>query len=208
MALIDISRSISPATAVWPGDREVDWTWTARLERDGSPVNLGAVELSTHVGSHADAPFHVDEEGAKIDDLPLSAFAGPADVVAADDASSIRPDHVEGVTADRVLFKTGASHLSDDEWPESITPFEPATIQRLGRGGAVLVGTDAPSVDPLDSETLPAHHALQETGIANLEGLCLEDVPPGSYYLMALPLKIPGADASPVRAVLGDPIPA
>ncbi len=202
MALIDISRSISPATAVWPGDREVEWAWTTRLGRDDASVNLGAIELSTHAGSHADAPFHVDEEGGTIDDLSLSVFVGSADVVEAGSASSIRPDHLEGVTADRVLFKTEASHLSDDEWPDSIAFFEPATIRRLGRKGAVLVGTDAPSVDPLDSEALPAHHALREAGIANLEGLCFDGVPPGSYHLMAFPLKIPGADASPVRAVL------
>ena len=207
MALIDISRSISPATAVWPGDQEVEWTWTTRLGRDDASVNLGAIELSTHVGSHVDAPFHVDEEGGTVDDLPLSAFVGPADVVEVGSASSICPDHLEGSTADRVLFKTEASHLSDDGWPDSIAFFEPATVRHLGREGAVLIGTDAPSVDPLDSETLPAHHALREAGIANLEGLCFEDVPPGSYYLMAFPLKISGADASPVRAVLRESIP-
>lgn len=207
MALIDISRSISPATAVWPGDQKVEWAWTTRLGRDDATVNLGSIELSTHAGSHADAPFHVDEEGGTIDNLPLSAFVGSTDVVEVGSASSIRPDHLEGITTDRVLFKTEASHLSDDEWPDSIAFFEPATIRRLGRRGAVLVGTDAPSVDPLDSETLPAHHALREAGITNLEGLCFEDVPPGSYYLMAFPLKIPGADASPVRAVLRETVP-
>jgi arylformamidase len=207
MALIDISRSISSATAVWPGDQKVEWTWTTRLGRDDVSVNLGAIELSTHVGSHVDAPFHVDEEGGTIDDLSLSVFVGPADVVEVGSTSSIRPDHLKGVTSDRVLFKTEASHLSDDEWPDSIAFFEPETIRHLGRKGAALIGTDAPSVDPLDSETLPAHHALREVGIANLEGLCFEDVPPGSYYLMAFPLKIPGADASPVRAVLRETIP-
>jgi arylformamidase len=202
MALIDISRSISPATAVWPGDREIAWTWTTRLGRDDASVNLGSIELSTHVGSHVDAPFHVDEEGGTVDDLSLSAFVGRADVVDVGSASAIRPKHLEGVTADRVLFKTEASHLSDDQWPDSITPFEPTTIRQLENEGATLVGTDAPSVDPLDSKTLPAHHALVEAGIVNLEGLCFEGVAPGSYFLIALPLKLTNADASPVRAVL------
>lgn len=205
MALIDISRSISPTTAVWPGDQEVEWSWTTRLGQDDASVNLGSIALSTHVGSHVDAPYHVDEEGGTVGDLPLSAFVGRATVIDVRDASSIRPEHLDGVTADRVLFKTDASHLSSDEWPDSITFFDPATIRHLGRDGAVLVGTDTPSVDPLDSDALPAHRALLESGIVNLEGLCFEGVAPGSYLLMAFPLKIPDADASPVRAVLRGP---
>jgi len=203
MGLIDISRSVSPATAVWPGDQTVEWTWTARLDEGGS-VNLGALCLSTHVGSHVDAPLHVTEEGGTTNDLPLTAFVGEARVVSAEGAASIRPSHVDHASADRILFKTEASRLSDDEWPESITPVDPETIYSLAETGVTLIGTDAPSVDPLESSTLPAHHALVETGLVNLEGLCLENVPPGLYHLVALPLKIPKADAAPVRAVLLD----
>jgi len=202
MALIDISRSISPATAVWPGDQEVEWTWTTRLGAENASVNLGSIQLSTHVGSHVDAPYHVTEDGDTADELPLSAFVGPARVMDVGDASSVRPEHIDGLTAKRVLFKTEASSLSDDEWPDTVVPLAPETVERLGAEGTVLVGTDAPSVDPLDSTSLPAHHALTEAGIVNLEGLCLADVLPGTYYLMALPLKISGGDAAPVRAVL------
>lgn len=207
MALIDISRPISPTTAVWPGDEDVEWSWTTKLGRDDASVNLGSIKLSTHVGSHVDAPLHVDEDGGAIDNLPLSAFVGRADLVDVRSESSIRPEHLREVTANRVLFKTDASHLSDDEWPDSITAVDPATIRQLGEEGGVLVGTDAPSVDPLDSTSLPAHHALIEAGIVNVESLCFEGVAPGSYLLMAFPLKIPGADASPVRAVLREDTP-
>ncbi len=207
MGLTDISRSISPATAVWPGDQEVEWTWTSRLEQGNAPVNLGSIRFSTHVGSHVDAPYHVTEEGDTTDQLPLSAFVGPARVVEVGDASSLRPEHVDGLTAERVLFKTEASFLADDEWPDTVASIKPETIRRLAANDTVLVGTDAPSVDPLDSTALPAHHALTEAGIVNLEGLCLKNVAPGTYHLMALPLKIAGADAAPVRAVLRDPDP-
>jgi len=202
MALVDISRSLSPATAVWPGDQEVKWTWTKRLGEDESSVNLGALRLSTHAGSHVDAPFHVSEEGGTTDELSLSPFVGPARVVTAEGTSSIRPEHVGEISEERILFKTEASRLPDDEWPDSITPVDPKTVRHLAARGVTLIGTDAPSVDPLDSTSLPAHHALIDTGLLNLEGLCLENVPPGAYYLMALPLKIPEADAAPVRAVL------
>jgi len=210
MALIDISRSVSPATAVWPGDHEVEWTWTARIDQDGASVNLGSIRMSAHTGTHVDTPFHVQDEGTTTDDLPLDAFVGSAQVVEVGDASSIRPEHVRdlgGIGAARVLFKTSASTLASDEWPESVVPIRPSTVRCLSDAGTVLVGTDAPSVDPLDSTDLPAHHALIEAGIVNVEGLTLEDVPPGSYELMALPLKIANGDAAPVRAVLreGDP---
>jgi len=160
-----------------------------------------------HVGTHVDAPFHVTEMGATTDDLPLSVFVGPARVIDTGPASQIRPEHVEGRTEERVLFKTEASTLADDEWPDSIVPLTPATIEHLEAEGTVLVGTDAPSVDPLDSASLPAHHGLIDAGIVNLEGLSLEGVSPGRYFLMAFPLKVPGADAAPVRAVLRESVP-
>jgi arylformamidase len=203
MALFDISREISADTAVWPGDQEVEWTWTARVGENDSPVNLGAIHLSTHTATHADAPLHAHSEGTAVDALPLEAFVGPAQVIELDDhASEVRPHHVADLRAERVLFKTAASNLPDEEWPDAVVPISPETISHLSQAGVVLIGTDAPSVDPLDSTDLPAHHALRTAGIVNLEGLSLRDVSPGLYELMALPLKIDGGDAAPVRAVL------
>ena len=212
MALIDISRSVSPATAVWPGDQEVQWTWTARRNEGESSVNLGSLRLSTHTGTHVDAPLHVKPQGEATDDLPLDSFVGPARVVdVTANAPSIRPEHVnqhvnqlDGPSPERVLFKTSSGVSPDDEWPDAVVPIHPDTIHALADAGVSLVGTDAPSVDPLDSTDLPAHHALLDTGIVNLEGLVLTDVPPGRYELIALPLKIVGGDAAPVRAVLRD----
>jgi arylformamidase len=200
MDLIDISRPLSPATAVWPGDQPVEWNWTARIE-DGSSVNLGALSLSVHAGTHVDAPYHVREEGSRTEDLDLSVFIGPAEVVAVD-TDFVLPRHVEDVDAPRVLFKTAASAVPTGSWPETITPIHPDTVSALVDTSAVLVGTDAPSVDPLNSTDLQAHHGLIDADIVNVEGLCLADVAPGSYRLMALPLKLQGADAAPVRAVL------
>lgn len=200
MDLIDISRPLSPATAVWPGDQPVEWHWTAQIQ-EGSTVNLGAIQLSTHAGSHVDAPRHVRMDGESTDSFELSAFIGPVEVVAVEE-DQIRPRHVAEVTTPRVLFKTSASALSADEWPDSITSLHPETVSALDASGAVLMGTDAPSVDPLDSTSLPAHHALIDADIVNLEGLALDHVDPGRYRLVALPLKIQAADAAPVRAAL------
>jgi len=205
MALFDISRSISPNTAVWPEDQSVQWSWTARLGQGDASVNLGSLCLSTHTATHVDAPFHVHSEGKTVDALPLDAFTGTAEVVEIKESASwIRPDHVTNVRTNRVLFKTAASSLPDEEWPDAVVPIHPNTIHRLSQEGAVLVGTDAPSVDPLDSSELPAHHALRAAGIVNLEGLTLREIPEGTYELIALPLRIDGGDAAPVRAVLRD----
>lgn len=202
MALIDISRSIASSTAVWPGDQSIEWKWTARLEEDESSVNLGAFCTSTHAGTHVDAPFHVTNRGGTVDELPLDVFVGPTDVVSVQESSRICPEHVRNLRTSRVLFKTPASTLSDDSWPDSITALDPDTVHVLKKQDVVLIGTDAPSVDPLESTSLKAHHALVDHGIINIEGLCLKEVPPGCYYLMAFPMNLSNADAAPVRAVL------
>lgn len=201
MDLIDISRPLAPTTAVWPGDQPVEWSWTAHQEA-GSSVNLGAIRLSTHAGTHADAPVHVEEGGATTDAFDLSVFVGPAEVIDVRDAATIRPAHVQGATHRRLLFRSSASALPADEWPDAVTPIHPDTVACLADQDVVLAGTDAPSVDPLESKELPAHHLLIEAGIVNLEGLVLAGVDPGSYGLLALPLNLSAADAAPVRAVL------
>jgi arylformamidase len=200
MGYIDITRPLTPTTAVWPGDQPVEWTWTARRE-EGSTVNLGAITASVHAGSHADAPLHVRDGGAAIDELPLEPFAGTVDVVRVD-GPHVTPADVEAVAAPRILFRTAASDLSGDQWPDAITAIHPEAIRLMQDRGVQLIGTDAPSIDPLDSQTLDAHHAMIDAGMVNLEGLDLSSVSPGRYVLMAFPLKIPGADAAPVRAVL------
>ncbi len=205
-AIIDISRPLSSRTAVWPGDRAVEPSWTARRE-DGSAVNVGALSLSLHAGTHADAPLHHDSEGDAVSQLPLSSFIGPAAVVDVTGVDVIRPADLRQQPVPlraRVLFKTSYSRVPTYEWRGDFSSVAPATIEWLSERGVVLVGTDAPSVDPADSTALEAHRALQRCGIVNLESLCLCGVTPGTYRLVALPLRIEGMDASPVRAVLFD----
>jgi len=167
-------------------------------------VNLGAVCLSAHAGTHVDAPYHVQEEGDTTDAFDLSVFVGPTVVIDVQGASRIRPEHVSGIEVPRVLFKTDASALPTEEWPDTITAVAPETIRVLNQKDVVLIGTDAPSVDPLDSTDIQAHHTLIQHRIVNLEGLSLSGVEPDRYRLMAFPLRIQGGDAAPVRAVLED----
>ena len=171
----------------------------------GASVNVGAITLSVHTGTHADAPYHFNGDGADISQLALEKFIGPALVVEVRDASQIRIEHIRSLDfphAQRILFKTKASYAEDSRWENDFVYLATETAEFLGRQGVQLVGVDSPSVDPMDSKTLDAHKMLARYGVVNLENLKLADVPPGEYQLVSLPLKLKGLDASPVRAVL------
>lgn len=202
----DISQPVGERTAVWPGDHEVHVDWTMSRRR-GDAVNVAAIALSVHAGTHADGPLHFSDLGPGVGELPLDAYIGPALVVDARGRDVIGDDTLDTVDLDgveRVLFCT---HVGADVtvFPVDFAALDPALAEPLADAGVRLVGTDAPSVDPLDSTSLDAHHALASRGIAILENLALGDVAPGRYTLIALPLRLVEADSSPVRAVLVEP---
>jgi len=204
MELIDISRPLSVQTAVWPGDRQVKTTWTQSIKA-GDAVNVGAIATSLHAGTHADAPYHFDVKGASVDQVPLQAYIGPASVIPVGAADTITVELLEATDVPitpRLLFQSSCSESSLSEWPTSYPAISPNVAAWLAAHGVVLVGTDAPSVDGQASTTLPAHHALYECRIAILEHLDLSRAEPGQYDMVALPLRLTGMDASPVRAVL------
>jgi arylformamidase len=199
----DISQPVGTATAVWPGDRpfEIDWS----LRRDGGDaVNVALVTMSVHTGTHIDGGYHFADDGRRAAALPLEPYIGPALVVDATGASEIGPDAIAGIDLareKRILFRT-RTQVDETEFPEPFAHITPELAGMLGEAGVLLVGTDAPSVDPEDSKTLDAHHTLHAGGVAIVENLVLSDVAPGRYTLVALPLKLTEADSSPVRAAL------
>ncbi len=214
MKLYDLSPRIDPDIPVWPGDTPFSTRLTARLA-DGASVNLSALTSTPHLGSHADAPFHTEENGAGIEAMPLAPYLGLCQVVEVPREADgrppalVEPRHLvdaagrplDPAEPPRLLLKTG-SVADRTVFPERFTALSPELAALLVDAGALLVGLDSPSVDPFDSTELPAHHALFRGGVANLEGLVLDGVPPGVYELIALPLRLAGLDASPVRAVL------
>ena len=149
--------------------------------------------MSAHVGSHADAPSHVLDGAAAIGDVGLEPYVGMARVIDLPLKGEVGADALppRSLRVPRVLFRTrGKAFLS------------PLAALRLVERGAVLVGTDALSIDPPDAVDLPAHRTLLSRGVALLEYLVLDGVEPGDYQLVALPLRFDGLDASPVRAIL------
>jgi len=205
MRIHDITQPLGTGTAVWPGDRPFELDWTLRIDR-GASVNLAAVALSVHTGTHVDGPLHFEKDGEGAGVLPLDAYIGTAVVVDARGRDVLDADVLDGVElgdAARVLFRT-RDRVDSRVFPDRVAHVTPALATRLSEAGVKLLGTDAPSVDPIDSKTLDAHHALAHAGIAILENALLDDVPAGRYFLVALPLRFTDADSSPVRAVLID----
>lgn len=202
--IYDISPPISESTAVWPGDVPFSRSWQCRLE-EGSNIDLSSFTSTVHVGAHADAPSHYAKAAPTIDKVDLEPYWGVCQVLTCD-ARLIRPqDFAPRLKpgAKRVLFRT-LSQPDSRVFNEDFSSFTPEAVAYLGERGVVLVGIDTPSVDPFSSKDLPAHQMLLRYGIRNLEGLVLHHVKDGDYELVALPLRLAGFDASPVRAVLRD----
>lgn len=202
--LWDISPPVLEGGPVFPGDTPYRQRWAARIA-PGCPVNVGELTLSPHVGAHADAPLHYDPQGVPVGALDLDAYLGPCRVIhAIARGPLVRWEHLAhaaGSLPPRVLVRT-YERAPVDRWDPALAAFAPETIERLADAGVRLVGIDTASIDPAESKTLDSHQVIRQRGLRVLENLVLDAVPEGDYELIALPLKLMTADASPVRAVL------
>lgn len=200
----DLTPKIHSGLAVFPGDvsfqRKVSFDFLK-----GDHLLLSSVQSTLHLGAHADSSSHYHVHGKGIDASPLTAYFGTTQVIRVETKPGQRIQISDlkdrQIQAPRILFSTG-SFPDPDHWNSDFMSLSPDLIRHLHKKGCVLVGIDTPSVDPENSKNLESHQALYETQIAVLEGLVLEKVPEGIYSLVALPLPIQNADASPVRALL------
>ncbi|PIT82693.1 arylformamidase [Limnohabitans sp. 15K] len=202
--LWDISPPVDARSPVFPGDTPYTQQWASTLS-DTCPVNVSAITMSPHVGAHADAPLHYDPQGAAVGALDLLPFMGRCRVIHALDAGPLitlaQLQHALADLPPRVLVRT-YRQFPLTQFDTQLTAFHPATVQQLADLGVLLIGTDSASIDPAESKQLPSHQVIRQRGLRVLENLLLDGVPEGDYELIALPLKLMTADASPVRAVL------
>jgi arylformamidase len=202
--LWDISPPVQEGAPVFPGDTPYRQQWAATIA-PGCPVNVSTLTLSPHVGAHADAPLHYDPQGTPVGALDLEPYLGPCRVVHAIGCGPLVSwEHIAHAARDlpaRVLVRT-CERAAVERWDPQLTAFAPETIERLADAGVRLVGIDTASIDPAESKTLDSHQVIRRRGLRVLENLVLDEVPEGDYELIALPLKLMTADASPVRAVL------
>ncbi|HVZ42762.1 MAG TPA: arylformamidase [Ramlibacter sp.] len=204
--LWDISPAVHAGSPVFPGDTPYAQHWNARIA-PGCPVNVSSITLSPHFGAHADAPLHYGDEGRAIGEVDLAPYLGLCRVI---HAIGIGPliewHHIARATQDlppRVLVRT--YEKSPTLWDPYLAAFASTTVERLADLGVRLIGIDTASIDPAESKDLPSHQVIRERDLRVLENLVLDEVPEGDYELIALPLKLTTADASPVRAVLRSP---
>ena len=200
----DISSPVHPGSPVFPGDTPYRQDWVATIA-PGCPVNVSALTLSPHVGSHADAPLHFEEQGEPVGTLDLLPYLGPCRVIHAIGCGALigwqHLAHAMKNAPPRLLVRT-YERMPVDRWDPSLIAFAAGTLERLADLGVLLVGIDTASIDPADSKTLPSHQVIRQRGLRVLENLVLDAVSEGDYELIALPLKLMLADASPVRAIL------
>ena len=198
----DISPTVNEQSEVFPGDTRYSQTLHFSLSPD-CPVNVNRIQLSPHTGAHADAPMHYANGQASIGEVDLLPYLGPCRVIHCLDCGPlVEPAHLAHALdrlPARVLLRT--ARVASQSWA-SFTAIAPETLALLASKNIALVGIDTPSIDPPTSQALPSHQQLLRCGLRVLENLVLDDVPEGDYELIALPLKLTGADASPVRAIL------
>jgi arylformamidase len=211
MTIFDISRPLFNGLAPWPGDTAFHFELKWKMA-EGATVNVGAVEMGVHNGTHADAPFHFQPDGITIDQVPLDTYVGDAVIVDLTEKFQSRRSAEIAVAdiascshalaaAPRLLLKTGV-WSEPKNFPEKIPVIAPDVPAWLQRRKVKLLGLDLPSVDSIDAKILANHHALAAAGIAIVESLDLSEVNAGTYHFSALPLRINGGDAAPVRAIL------
>jgi arylformamidase len=203
MKIFDISRRLENGMPVWPGDTPFHYEVSWPMEDSGS-VNVGCLNLSTHSGTHVDAPYHFDNDGKKIIELDLELYIGPVRVIDMQGKESIGAEDVKDIDLEgfeRVIFRT-LSWKNPSKFPDKIPHIEASLGPFLAERGIRLIGVDVPSVDPIDSKDLPGHHSLNENGVHILESVILDHIDPGDYELIALPLPLVHGDGSPVRAIL------
>ncbi len=204
MKVIDITPVISPRLAVFPGDQ----VFTQQVSMDmhhGDHLTLSSIHTTVHLGAHTDAPNHYSVSGTSIEKRSLNYYLGAAQVITipcrkgarilSQDLANIK------IQAPRVLFKTG-SFPDPNHWNSDFMSLSAELIEYLSKHQVKLVGIDTPSIDLSEDKVLQSHHAVAKYDMAILEGIVLDQVADGIYQLVALPLPIEGADASPVRAVL------
>lgn len=205
MTLHDITLPLHSEHPPWPGDTPFSMQPSSRIA-NGDNCNVSTIRLSTHFGTHLDAPYHFEDDGARVHQLDLDVLVGPALVHEVDAADLVRPEHLpplQGV--ERILFKTkNSAKIADAMFHTDYVSIGLETAVELNRAGVRLVGIDYFSVEAFKNPSNPVHHEFCGNGVILVEGLDLRAVSAGRYELIVLPLKLQDGDGSPCRAILRD----
>ncbi|MEW6234151.1 MAG: cyclase family protein [Candidatus Omnitrophota bacterium] len=203
MALWDISLSLRSELPPWPGDIPFSRKFSQSISQ-GDKCNVSLLTMNSHFATHLDAPYHIVENGAAVDEIPLDVLIGPVLVHEVDCRDLILPPHLPSLDGvERLIFKTpNSSFIADSQFHCDYASMSLEAAKILTGAGVRLIGIDYFSIEAYNNSGFPVHHELCGKGVILVEGLDLRDVVPGWYELIVLPLKIAGADGGPCRAVL------
>lgn len=200
----DVTLPIVPGLPCFPGDPPAA---VETLQRAGeSPYGLARLTLTTHSGTHVDAPLHFVAGGTSVDALPLEILMGKTRVVEIQSRERVERGELEALDLRddlRVLLKTRMSgQLLRAGYQEDHVYLTGDAALYLAQAGLKLVGFDYLSLDRFGDTSYPAHHALLGAGVVVVEGLDLSEVEAGEYDMACLPLRVGGGDGAPARVVL------
>ncbi|GMV99487.1 MAG: kynurenine formamidase [Candidatus Hydrogenedentota bacterium] len=199
----DVSIPIREGMTVWPGDVPYSIAPSSRID-NGASTNVSAITLSTHCGSHVDAPWHFENDGARLDQVPKNLFFGEAAVIDCTGKVIVTAEDLgKANLPPRILIKTDNSSFPSDPFRTDYVALDPDAAQRMVDEGVRLVGVDALSVAPYKQPGQPTHHILLQNNVLIVEGLRLMGVPAGDCWFTVLPLPLEGADGAPCRAFIG-----
>ena len=209
MKIFDITLTITPDLATWPGDPTPEYIQLSDVTK-GDLSNVTDLRIGSHTGTHVDAPSHLFPQSVTVDQLPIDRLIGAAWVCAV-------PDHIRRIDSaflegadipyetSRLILRTANSRFWRDapsSFSRDFVSVTPDGASWMVDRGLLLVGIDYLSIDSYDSVDLPAHRILLSSDVLVVEGLDLSEVEPGNYYLLCLPLKLSGGDGAPARVLL------
>lgn len=206
MRIIDVSMALGPKTHAYPGDAPF-WRRETRSMAEGEALNLSALSLSSHAGTHIDAPYHFVADGAPVHELPVDVCSGPALVADLRGVEGgVETEDLEGVEVrpgDVVLLRTrNSDRLEEPAFFRDYVYLAESGARRLLEREVRAVGIDYLSIEGFHVEGYPVHRLLLGHGVGIIEGLNLAPADPGRYTLLCFPLKIVDGDGGPARAVL------
>jgi len=204
--LIDISVNIKNNMVYWPDNTPVKIKQET-IEYENRKVTLSSLSMSSHTGTHIDAPLHFIKNGKGIDKISLNTVVGPAKVIEIKDETSIKIDEIKDLNinkGDRILFKTKNSEKKWENMPffKNYVYLSAKASEYLVEKQVQIIGIDYLSIGGFYEDGSKTHHSLLGAGIWVIEGLYLNNVKPGNYELICLPLKIKNGDGAPARVVL------
>lgn len=203
MNWIDVSIPLESGLTGWPGDTPFAFDAHLRIAR-GDMCNVSSITMSSHAGTHVDAPWHFEDAGKRLDEVDVSVYMGQALLVDATGMTRIDAENLGSAPLPpRVLLKTDNSKWPlDRPFQEDYVALTPDAAQRIVDEDVRLIGIDYLSIAPFDDpETV--HHILLRNEVMIVEGLRLDSVLPGTHEFIVLPLALKDADGAPARAFLG-----